>query len=74
MITHATEWPPFQPPSYKSTHLTKSNEPNSFLGSFVLSDFPSYNSTHPTKPNEPIVSMVHLSFETFLRYKSTHPT
>jgi hypothetical protein len=27
MVTRATEWPPFQPPSYKSTHPTKPNVP-----------------------------------------------
>ena len=39
MVTRATEWPPFQPPSYKSTHPTKPNEP---LVHLSFQTFPSY--------------------------------
>jgi hypothetical protein len=40
MVTRATEWPPFQPPSYKSTHPTESNEP---LVHLPFQTFPSYS-------------------------------
>jgi len=40
-VTRMIKWPPlFQPPSYKSTHRTKSNDPNHLLVHLSPSDFP----------------------------------